>query len=528
MPVLTGIDIIGIQGYVFASNRLRDVISASWLVHWATANDGALAEVGTGEEMEVILAGGGNAILKLEDEASAYRFAACYSRLIYDEAPGLELVVAHYPYKYGHLAEAIGELQKALSVAKLERKPSIPQLGISVTASCQVSGLPASGLDPQDKRTPLSRMVLRWRDEHVRIKTRRRWEAYLPEECGCLFPEELDKIGRTAGERSLIGVVHVDGNGMGKAIGNWLSTCIKKKQSDDEVKKQLNEWSGAIDKIASDTFKKVVQRTYDAIEVDKKGDPVLTGAIPELSFPLKSDKEGRIFLPIRPVLLGGDDLTFLCDGRIALDLAQTALEAFKGKVLHLGEITACGGVAIVPAHSPFERAYVLSESLCASAKRKRRENMDSDSDSWLDWHIGAPKPGETTPEIRSRKYSSRARSRARDTELELTCRPYRLGSSPDDVESWRWFSERVLGTEDSGFRGEVWSLHRNKLKELSAVVREGPQGVRHAWESWTVAGSFPWPKGLENNAGFFDGVRTPLLDALELLDIHLPLDRGKK
>jgi hypothetical protein len=49
--------------------------------------------------------------------------------------------------------------------------------------------------------------------------------------------------------------------------------------------------------------------------------------------------------------------------------------------------------------------------------------------------------------------------------------------------------------------------------------------VRRAREAWTAAADIPWPGGLREVNGFFDGVRTPLLDALELLDIYLPLDQ---
>jgi len=38
MPVLTGIDLLGIQDYIFASNRLRDVLAASWMVEYVLAD----------------------------------------------------------------------------------------------------------------------------------------------------------------------------------------------------------------------------------------------------------------------------------------------------------------------------------------------------------------------------------------------------------------------------------------------------------------------------------------------------------
>jgi len=520
MPVLTGIDILGIQDYVFASNRLRDVISASWLVHWATAKDGALAQAGLEEGAEVVLASGGNAILSFQDQTRARDFVTRYSRLLYDKAPGLEVAVVHHCFEPGGLADAMHKLQLDLSVAKLERMPSVPQLGISVTAACQITGLPAVGFDPSERNVPLSAVVMRWRDAGVREEANMRWQYFLDDEAGkgqYAFPAELDKMGRTPGERSLVGVVHVDGNGVGEAIRKWLNKCIQDNVPDDKVRQQLREWSESVDRVGREALERAIKRTIEAV-AQKNGEYELVGEIEDLSFGLECS-DGQVFLPLRPVLLGGDDLTFLCDGRIALDLAETALAAFECCVRHLGKLSACAGVAIVPVHAPFERAYALAESLCRNAKRRRRE--EGDSGSWLDWHIGAPLPGETVNDLRLRKYSFWAGQ----TTLELTCRPYRLGAGADDEQSWRWLSHTVLGTEDRGFRGELWNAHRNKLKELAVRVREGPEGIRRMRESWTAARSFPWPKGLDKNDGFFDAVRTPLVDALELLDLYLPLGR---
>ncbi len=183
MPVLTGIDVLGVQRYVFASNRLRDVVAASWLVHWAIAVDGALHESGG----DVLLASGGNAIVRFADLGSARNFAARYTRRLYDEAPGLEVVVVHRGFDDGGLASALGRLQVDIARAKLERVPSAPQLGLSVTAACRITGLPAAGVDPQDASIPLSRMVLRWRDRDLRERAMGRWAAFVGRTQGSLY-----------------------------------------------------------------------------------------------------------------------------------------------------------------------------------------------------------------------------------------------------------------------------------------------------------------------------------------------------
>jgi len=359
-------------------------------------------------------------------------------------------------------------------------------------------------------------MVLRWRDRNVREQAIGRWNAFLDGSPGCDFPAEVDDMGRTRGETSLVGVVHVDGNAVGEQITEWLRRCAEERRPDDGVRAELGEWSSALDGLGECALRRVVARVAAAVKRDDNGEPRLVGTVADLAFALRGAGQ-KVFLPIRPVLLGGDDLTFLCDGRIALDLAETALDAFNYEVRHLGRVTACAGVAIVPAHTPFDRAYALAESLCSNAKRRRREK--NDRGCWIDWHIGAPRPGEGVADLRARAYSQRLGG----TNLEMTCRPYRLGTGADDRETWRWLSRSVLGTQSTGFRGEPWRRHRNKLKELAFVVREGEDGVRRAREAWTAAAGLAWPGGLDQTNGFVDGARTPLLDALELLDVHLPL-----
>ncbi|SFW22826.1 hypothetical protein [Nitrosovibrio sp. Nv17] len=508
MPVLTAMDVLGVQRYVFASNRLRDVISASWLVHWVTATDGALR----GSEGDVLLASGGNVVVRFTDIDAAKSFAARYTRRLYDDAPGLDVVVAHRNYEKGGLAAALAQLQVDVARAKLERIPSVPQLGISVTTPCRITGLPATRLDPQDASIPLSSMVLRWRDGDVRASATSRWDALLTDSQRYAFPPEIDDMGRTRGDTSLVGVVHIDGNGIGQQIQSWLAQCVEQARPDVIVEEDLRAWSTGIDQIGLRCLQSVVARVAGAVTSEAH----IEGTLPDLGFDLRRSN-GRIILPLRPVLLGGDDLTFLCDGRLALDLAETALREFDSDVSKLGRVTACAGVAIVPAHTPFDRAYDLAEALAANAKTRRRER--NDSGSWIDWHIGAPRRGESVGDLRARSFTQRLDG----TQLHLTCRPYRLGLDTRERETWRWLSGIVLGTGPEGFRGERWSRHRNKLKELVQVVREGADGVRRARESWTAAANLPWPDRLDQTGGFFDATRTPLLDAIELLDVHLPL-----
>lgn len=500
MNVLTGIDLLGIQKYVFTSNRLRDVVSASWLVQWATSCDGALQ----GWRNQVLHGGGGSAVLAFDSMDEAKRFAGVYSRGVQESAPGLELVVTHYPVQNG-LAEALRNLQVVLARKKLERKANADALGLAVTAACGVTGLPATSIDPLEG-TPVSKQVEMWRRADTRRKAEARWRKDLESTSGWQFPAEIDELGRTRGDTSLYAVVHVDANDVGERIRTWLSHCVDKRLDETAVRGQYREWSQWLDAQFHGVWLCLVRRVLSAIH-----DGSLQGSIQKLNFKLRPGK-----LPLRPVLLGGDDLTFLCDARIALDLAATALREIAGvDCPHLGKISACAGVAIVRAHYPFVRAYEMAEKLCANAKSERRKQKHDGC--WLDWHIGAARPTESVKEFRDRSYRANG--------FQLTCRPYRLGGSSSEIDTWCWLSDTVLGAGNDGFRGLHWGRRRNKVKNLAGLARQGPDAVRTALNAWrAVDRQLSLPDGLDDS-GFW-GDRTPLLDAIELFDVHLPL-RGQ-
>ena len=526
MPVLTAIDVLGVQRFIFSSNRLRDAVAGSYLVHWSTSRDGALE--GLVPKEKILLAGGGNAIVEFDSAEKARKFAAYYSRSLYDNAYGLEAAIAHQSFEPGGLAQALQNIQTELARQKVERVPAAPLLGLSVTASCQETGQPATGFDTDTKfdtdtnepPVPLSRDVLNRRG--VKEEANAHWSEYLINKDGFNFPMEMDHLGRTMGDTSQIGVVHVDGNGVGKKIASWLSRKIEDQADDDTVRREYREWSRAIDELGKEAFQTVTDRIWRAIKkeiTEGKEKATVKGKQTDLSFELKRH-EGKWMLPLRPILLGGDDLTFVCDGRIALDLAETALAVFEGSdVPHLGKITACAGVTITRVHAPFTRAYELAGKLCDNAKALVKQK--DISSCALDWHIGLSRPGEAVTSIRERQYQVNP--------YTLTCRPYRLSSENDDELSWRWLSKTLLDDPEVGLRGKKWSTRRNKVKAFAELVREGPGGVKAALEAWNVTAK-EWnvakelclPEPIAENG--FHEKHTPLLDALELLDLHLVLE----
>ncbi len=523
MPVLTAIDTLGLQRYIFSSNRLRDVVAASWAVDKVTSASRLLQLPGAAalSREAVLLSAGGNASIEFSTLEAAHAWTAHYTRWVGDEAPGLEIAIAHHSYSEGGLAEALEQSQRALVFAKLRRRPSTPQLGLSVTASCTVTGLPAT-LRSEDGEL-LSPGVGRMRETWPDAKDH--WASFLPQlplapGAQLAFPDELDRMGRSEGDLSQIGVVHIDGNDVGGRIQRWLEHCRNVRVPDAEVRAQCRAWSAGLNELGRSVLRAMVEQVVAAVQVSDRG-YVLAGAPSELGFPLHTERE-VVWLPLRPILLGGDDFTFVCDGRIALSLAARALQVFREhSIAHLGErgddthLSACAGVALGRAHAPFHRSYELAAALCESAKSAKREAGPRDG-SWLDWHVGATRPGETVQSIRQRQYKM---GQGAD-ERRLTLRPYPLDAASGRTETWSWLEEELLGSSDSakGLRGEDgWLRSRNRVKDLRRLAWDGERAIERQLAAWNVS----LPGGLASSG--FRGAGTPLLDAIELLDVHLRL-----
>lgn len=542
MPVLTAIDILGIQSYIFASNRLRDVVGASYLVEWATSRDGGLRlEIENVPTPKVVVAAGGNAILWFDSIDAAKQFVLQYSRRLLDKAPGLDVTIAHQFYDHGKLARGLLALQVELAKAKLHRRPHVPQLGLSVMQPCAVTGLPASSNARQANNEWVSSRIAKIREAKTVEIAASRWEPFLPPDvCGrkACFPDVLDEMGRTRGDTSLIGVVHVDGNGIGKRIQRWLVSKLDDQSiTDDGVIDEYRKWSEALTKLGEDVLQAVITRLVNRIEHDQENGGFFVCGQPssprQLDFELGTDRDRAIRLPLRPILLGGDDLTFVCDGRIALDLATTALRAFVEQsssvpaltFLSGVPVTACAGVAIVKAHAPFNRSYQLSEDLCNSAKQAKRD-AEPDTNCWIDWHIGTIRPDESVADIRKRQYEG-------DQGRKLTCRPYPIDGDSSRRLTWEWLDGELLGEPAKDGRNrlsfrnpEVWGERRNKVKALANVLADGDTAVQNQLQAWnSVDPGLGLPSPIDVNG--FKGSHTPLLDAVELLDVHLRLEASE-
>ena len=192
---------------------------------------------------------------------------------------------------------------------------------------------------------------------------------------------------------------------------------------------------------------------------------------------------GQWYVPFRPIVFGGDDVTFVCDGQLGLSLVLTYLKAFETQTVGLFEkpkadatdrrksATACAGIAIVKTHYPFARAYALAEELCASAKRICRDREVSG----LDWHFALSGLAGDIGDIRLREYTAR--------EGSLTLRPVTIGRETGlEQQSWLVIEQGIAAFQDQRLTEQNrpdWSARRNKVKALRDALRSGGDAVQH-------------------------------------------------
>ena len=538
---LVVIDTRGIQQYIFGSNRLRENVGASHLVYLAT--EGWLFEepddfLPSGKHniveqkrlddrpvapdsswtAELLYSGGGNAVLLFRNEKDAKHFVRNYSQRLLEKAPGLDAVIVRHEFLWSEtlLATAVEDALAALDQKKSSSAGWEPLLGLGITAACQSTGLPAHFVRrrPPEINGPFvsvsAEVTSKW--DTVNDAKERLNHLYSLSE-GLRYPDDFDDLGREKGRSSYIGVVHADGN----SLGQVLAKINQRHQNPDMPHTEANQsylgdmrsFSDAVKTAGNNALCSVLAaverwnlnglRTLpERGEVDDQGI-----SLP----PYEKEKDGSYYLSIRPIVYGGDDVTFVCEGRIALQAAQIFLTEFsKQQIPGVDRPIAAAGVSIVKAHYPFVRAYQLAEDLAKNAK------IDSGRDyPALDWHLAQSGIFESLKSLREREYGTRHNG-------TLLMRPLAI-SDGENWRTWENFAHMV-----SAFQNDE-QLPRTQVMDLRRALRESSPNdtgnVRKVTEVWEGRKIFlPSLQGLSESysQNGWVGKQCVYYDAIEMKD----------
>lgn len=476
------LDTRSIQKYVFGCNRLKTNTGASYLVDgifteamvnvlkqsglkmpvqdWKEAKELEMSKENSDTECEIAYIGGGNMLVlvrKGEESLSICReLVQKWSLKVLLETPGLKTGVAIGEIDLGK--DNFQDSLKALYTKLKENQNNVlPQVDLPYTGfsvECDYSGKVANVYNKEYKRLVSAEVEAKTAAfDAADKKIKKNFSEVLGDEYD--FCSELESLGYKDGE-SYISVIHIDGNNMGVKFSNCRDMQERKNLS-KKVQETVEHAFGYL-------IKKIVT------EYDSYADVL----------DMRVLKQGnKRLLPLRPIIIGGDDITFICPGRMGLQYAQAFIEyvnsedlldkeLFSGKLYdedlytHIKKITGkqiskslscCAGVAIVPAKYPFFRAYELAEQLCDEAKALSRK----DDGNYLDFAILHGEKYGDIKMLRKEQYES--------ANGNLHYGPYNvLGKETDkkSVKGLLALSRALAGDK----------MPRNKVKDLRRVLHE--------------------------------------------------------
>lgn len=227
-------------------------------------------------------------------------------------------------------------------------------------------------------------------------------------------PNESD-AANTVPELSSVGVIHIDGNGVGaimRDLGEAFKGVCCHLDSLEEPAYKHEDNPCNIDEGRFQWF--VMEVNYRLDGVVKQAVAKAWEKVTEIA-----EKDGLPGPPVVPVLVGGDDVTVYTDGRYAIPFAEAYIRHYEkltkdddllsvlaivagGKktdaperdhfeigdyiIQKPGPLTASAGVAIVGRNFPFHIAYDLAEGLVSRGKKLGKKKREVPC-STIDFHV---------------------------------------------------------------------------------------------------------------------------------------------
>lgn len=392
--ILVKFDVSGIQDYIFATNRLRENAGASYQVtkvleeflekallydkpQRAVASEEVVLKWRDADQLrlpkneniraEIIYSGGGNAIVLFRDFDMFQKTAEKLGRIVAENSQGLSLAAAYIKTKLENFGEDRKKLELEMSRRKREmiRQPLISPFPVveqdyeshQPIVRCTSSGTWTGNMTRIQRQKQEAYEEAEWRNTGSREKSRSLFPR-VGRGISYRYPETMEHLCQKPGEDSRIAVVHIDGNGMGDRINRQIerySTYTEGVPGIRKVSKEIAE---------------LFQNTYAEVLNDLWKRDVFDTAVFERKVSQKDEAAEQIFVPLRPMILDGDDFTFLCRADLAVPVAVDFMMKLMQNQKEEPRITACGGIAFVHSHFPFRVAYSIAEESCSCAKEK--------------------------------------------------------------------------------------------------------------------------------------------------------------
>ncbi len=350
---LYGLTVQGIQSYIFETNKLREIVGASEIVEQmcTTWFEDFLTDNGRNIQGEFYLKAAGNIRFKTENENDAKIIFKEYHKYLLEKAPGVPFSQAVVEIKDDE-DKAIDELD-----TKLKSQRNRPlydfDLGLMARRKNRRTGNPAYKKATKSNDNEILDIIT-WAKHENKKATALQKKTDIN---GITYPIEFKKIAKRS-TKSWLALIHIDGNGMGKRINK-----IREREN---VLKSLKGFSENVDKSTIAAYQKGVEKVIQL---------------------LKNNNEATDTLPMRPIVLGGDDLTLIIRADLAMAFTYAYLDEFEKQTDdnlkdYGGKLTAAAGIVFVKEKFPFHYSAHLAEELTTYAK-----NVSKRKHSCLHFHM---------------------------------------------------------------------------------------------------------------------------------------------
>lgn len=358
---LYGAAVQGIQGFIFQTNELKDIVGASELVETICTKEFDEFAVNG----DYILKAAGNIKFVFNDEENCRNAVLEFPRRVMTKVPGITISQAVVKYaKDGDediFRKAVDALEDKLKAQRNKPMNSIT-MGLIGVKRAPKTGMP--GVCFHDKTLVDEATVAKnnLTDNVKENKVRKLCNKSF----GIDFENIPDKklaynIEDITDKNDWIAIIHADGNGLGQVV-----------QKVGKNKEKFREFSEGLDL----STKNAAHAAFEEV---------------------KSAFTDKNIIPIRPVVLGGDDMTVICRADFAVKYAKKFIEAFEvetkkniGSIIKENNVfkgkdylTCCAGIAFIKSSYPFYYGYNLAESLCDRAKKDAKDAKRIDSNGGL-------------------------------------------------------------------------------------------------------------------------------------------------
>lgn len=366
--VLAMYDVRGIQSYIFHTSKLKDAIGASYIVEtliqdalktvekkisktinkeitvdleWENET-GIVKYEGEDKDIQVLYIGGGNAYVLYSSESLCREANRIMSKYVLEHTYSLQLAIATCE-KTDSYADDYKKIHSIMNRIKADMADTRPVGAFPVMRIEYQTGLPVV---QKDEGNDLSRetQLKRTAEKKVRPndgdKEAKVFDSYIDEK----------------GTDSTLAVVHIDGNNMGLRI----KELIQDKIDYVSAVNSMRQISYNINHCYKDVFNEMraVFNAYEDPETQKTDYYVLK------------------------VLTAGDDITYVCNGKIAVATVQyfsreisrhCMNEHMEGEDLEKFGFSVCAGISYIKSHFPFSIGYEVAENCCEQAKKRAKE-----------------------------------------------------------------------------------------------------------------------------------------------------------